>query len=390
MVCKESTCEPWGCRAAGPVESISINMGFKCGIVGLPNVGKSTIFNALTRGTAMAANYPFCTIDPNVGVVAVPDDRLRVLTEIVPTQKVVPTTIEMVDIAGLVKGASQGEGLGNQFLSHIAEVDAIIEVVRCFESKDIVHVSGTVAPLRDIDVIQTELILKDLEILAKHKTRYEKTAKSGDKKAAQILSVLERYEKTFNSGQPARKVTLTDDEKSLLKECHFLTDKPILYAANIAEEDLGKPDTVHAAAVRKKADAEGYRMIKISGKVEEDISKLEAGEREEFLKAMNMTESGLDQLAREGHQLLSLIAFFTVGETENRAWTLEKGASAPRAAGKIHSDFEKGFIRAEVVSYSDFVQYKGEQGAREKGKFRLEGKEYIVQDGDIMHFRFSV
>ncbi len=365
-------------------------MGFKCGIVGLPNVGKSTIFNALTRGSAQAANYPFCTIDPNIGIVAVPDKRLAVLTEIVPTRKVVPTSIEIVDIAGIVKGASQGEGLGNQFLSHIAEVDAIIEVVRCFESKDIIHVHGRVDPLRDIEVITTELILKDLEVLAKTKIRFEKAARAGDKKAFQMSSILERYENIFNEGKKASQLRLTAEEKALLKEIYFLTDKPVLYAANVAEEELGKSDTPHVAAVRKKAAAEGSAMIVISGKVEEDISRLEADEREEFLKAMNLSESGLDQLAREGHKLLSLNTFFTVGETENRAWTVEKGALAPQAAGKIHSDFEKGFIRAEVVSYDDFVKYRGEQGARGQGKFRLEGKEYVVQDGDIMHFRFSV
>jgi GTP-binding protein YchF len=365
-------------------------MGFKCGIVGLPNVGKSTIFNALARGSALVANYPFATIDPNVGIVPVPDKRLETLTEIVPTKKVVPTTLEIVDIAGIVKGASQGEGLGNQFLSHIAEVDAIIEVVRCFESGDIVHVSGSVDPLRDIEIIRTELILKDMEALSKHKARFEKAAKAGDKKAQTILNLLGRYEKAFNEVQTARQVSLTHEERSLLKEVHFLTDKPILYVANVAEEDLGKAETAHIAVVRKKAAGEGSGMIVISGKIEEEISKLDAAEREEFLKAMNLKESGLDQLVREGHKLLSLITFFTVGETENRAWTVEKDARAPQAAGKIHSDFEKGFIRAEVVSYDDFVKYRGEQGAREQGKFRLEGKEYVVQDGDIMHFRFSV
>ena len=364
-------------------------MSFKCGIVGLPNVGKSTIFNALTRGSALAANYPFATIDPNVGIVAVPDKRLQALTEIVSAKKVVPTTVEIVDIAGIVKGASQGEGLGNQFLSHIAEVDAIIEVVRCFESEDIVHVSGTVDPLRDIEVILTELILKDMEILSKLKTRYEKAAKL-DKGAAQMTAILGRYEKIFNEGKPARACALSAEEKALLKDVHFLTDKPVLYAANVGEDELGKPDSAHVAAVRKLAAQENAAMITISGKVEEDISRLEEGEREEFLKAMNMTESGLDQLAREGHKLLQLISFFTVGETENRAWDVQKGSTAPQAAGKIHSDFEKGFIRAEVVSYADFIKYRGEQGAREVGRFRLEGKEYIVQDGDIMHFRFSV
>lgn len=365
-------------------------MGFNCGIVGLPNVGKSTIFNALTRGQAMAANYPFCTIDPNVGIVAVPDKRLETLTEIVPTKKVVPTSIEIVDIAGIVKGASQGEGLGNQFLSHIAEVDAIIEVVRCFESKDIVHVSGTVDPLRDIEVIRTELILRDIEVLGKHKTRVEKLIKSGDKKAAAIVALLDRYEKAFNEGKTARQVSMTPDERLLLKDVHFITDKPVLYAANVADDELGKADTPHVAAVRKKAAEEASAMITISGKVEEEISRLEPAERVEFLKAMNLEESGLDKLAREGHKLLSLMTFFTVGETENRAWTVESGATAPKAAGKIHSDFEKGFIRAEVVSYDDFVKYRGEQKAREAGRFRLEGKEYVVQDGDIMHFRFSV
>lgn len=364
-------------------------MGFKCGIVGLPNVGKSTIFNALTRGSALAANYPFATIDPNVGIVAVPDKRLDALTEIVPTKKIVPTSLEIVDIAGIVKGASQGEGLGNQFLSHIAEVDAIIQVVRCFEGTDVIHVSGSVDPLRDIEVIRTELILKDLDALAKYKVRYEKAGKAGDKKAQSALAVLDRYEKVFNDGRAAKELKLTEEEHLLLKDVHFMTDKPVLYVANVAEEDL-LAETPHMASVRKKAEAEGSAMIAISGKVEEDISKLEAGEREEFLKAMGLSESGLDKLVREGHKLLQLIAFFTVGETENRAWTVEKGATAPRAAGKIHSDFEKGFIRAEVVSYEDFIRYRGEQGAREKGRFRLEGKEYVVEDGDIMHFRFSV
>ncbi len=365
-------------------------MGFKCGIVGLPNVGKSTIFNALTRGQALAANYPFATIDPNIGIVAVPDERLGVLTGIVPAQKIVPTVIEVVDIAGIVKGASQGEGLGNQFLSHIAEVDAIIEVVRCFEDTDIIHVNGSGDPIRDIEIIKTELILRDLDILSKHKTRYEKGARAGDKKAIQVLEVLNRIEAVLNTSQMARQVSLNAEEQALLKEVHFLTDKPILYVANVAEHELSQPDTPALKALRDKAKEEGSGVIVISGKVEEDISRLEAPERAEFLQAMNLKESGLDQLAREGHKLLSLITFFTVGETENRAWTVRKASTAPQAAGKIHSDFEKGFIRAEVIAYSDFLTFKGEQGAREKGKFRLEGKEYIVQDGDIMHFRFSV
>ncbi|MBI2095804.1 MAG: redox-regulated ATPase YchF [Candidatus Omnitrophica bacterium] len=365
-------------------------MGFNCGIVGLPNVGKSTIFNALTRGSALAANYPFATIDPNLGVVAVPDKRLDALTSIVPTQKVVPTSVEIVDIAGIVAGASQGEGLGNQFLSHIAEVDAIIEVVRCFEGGDVVHVNGSVDPLRDAEIIRTELILKDLETLGKARSRFEKAARAGDKKASQAIGLLARYEKIFDDGRRARQIALTAEERALLKDVKFLTDKPVLYAANIAEEEIGKPDGPSLGALRKKAAEEGSAIIAISGKAEEEISRLEAGEREEFLKAMNMKESGLDQLVREGYRLLNLITFFTVGPTENRAWTVAGGSSAPQAAGKIHSDFEKGFIRAEVVGYGDFVKYRGEQGARENGKFRLEGKDYRVCDGDIMHFRFGV
>ncbi len=365
-------------------------MGFKCGIVGLPNVGKSTLFNALTRAQALAANYPFATIDPNVGIVPVPDKRLEALTGIVPTKKVILTNLEVVDIAGIVKGASQGEGLGNQFLSHIAEVDAIIQVVRCFEGTDIVHVSGTVDALRDIEVVKTELILKDLEALSKHKTRLEKAVRAGDKTAKQAMDVLGRYEKAFNDGQAAREVTASDDERAALKDVRFLTEKPVLYVANVAEEEIGKPDNPHVAAVRKKAAEEGAAMIVVSGKVEEDISRLEPTERGEFLAAMGLEESGLDRLVREGHRLLGLQTFFTVGETENRAWTVEKGATAPKAAGKIHSDFEKGFIRAEVMAYDDFIKHKGEAGVRVAGRFRVEGKEYVVQDGDIMHFRFSV
>ena len=275
-------------------------------------------------------------------------------------------------------------------MSHIAEVDAIIEVVRCFESGDIIHVSGSVDPLRDAEVIRTELILKDLETLGKAKLRFEKSAKAGDKKASQVIGLLSRYEKCFDEGRRARQVSLTAEEKVLVKEAKFLTDKPILYVANIAEEELGKPDNAPVAALRKKAAEEGSAIIAISGKVEEEISRLEPGEREEFLKAMSMKESGLDQLVREGYRLLDLVTFFTVGPTENRAWTVARGSSAPEAAGKIHSDFEKGFIRAEVVGYEDFLKYRGEQGARENGKFRLEGKDYMVRDGDILHFRFSV
>ena len=298
--------------------------------------------------------------------------------------------MEIVDIAGIVKGASQGEGLGNQFLSHIAEVDALIQVVRCFEDRDILHVNGAVDPARDMEIIKTELILKDLEILSKHKARVEKGARAGDKKAQSTMALLDRFEKNFNAGKTAHQTERGAEEKLVLRELRFLTDKPILYAANVSEDELGGADSAHTAAVLKRAMDEGYSMIKISGKIEEEISRLGPAERVDFLKAMNMEESGLDQLAREGYKVLDLITFFTVGETENRAWTVERDSAAPHAAGKIHSDFEKGFIRAEVISYLDFVQYRGEQGAKEKGRFRLEGKEYIVQDGDVMHFRFSI
>lgn len=365
-------------------------MAIQCGIVGLPNVGKSTIFNALTRGTALAANYPFATIDPNVGIVPVPDPRLDALTRIVPTQKIVPTTLEIVDIAGIVKGASQGEGLGNQFLSHIAEVDAIVHVVRCFEGGDVVHVSGSVDPLRDIEVISTELILKDMDVLSKYRTRYEKAARSNDKKARQILAVIDQYDAVFNAGKAGRAVRLGAEERAIAAEFRLITDKPVLYAANVSEEDASGPNGPLAESVRRYAEAEGSAFIKISGKVEEDISRLEPLERGEFLQAMGLQEPGLDRLVREAYRLLGLITFFTVGETENRAWTLSRGSTAPQAAGKIHSDFEKGFIRAEVVGYEDFIRYQGEQVAKEAGRFRLEGKEYLVQDGDILHFRFSV
>jgi GTP-binding protein YchF len=270
-------------------------------------------------------------------------------------------------------------------------VDAIIEVVRCFEDKDIVHVAGSVDPARDIEIVKTELILKDLDALAKHKTRFEKSSRTGlDKKAQMLMALLGRFEKAFNEGRPARTVERTAEEAEAMREVRFLTDKPFLYVANISEDEISKPDSPHTASVRRMAEAEGSGMIKLSGRIEEEISRLEPVERQEYLTAMGMEESGLDQLARAGHALLKLQTFFTVGETENRAWTVEAGATAPRAAGKIHSDFERGFIRAEVIAYGDFIQYRGEQGAREKGRLRLEGKEYIVQDGDIMHFRFSV
>lgn len=365
-------------------------MGFNCGIVGLPNVGKSTIFNALTRSRAQAENYPFCTIDPNVGVVAVPDPRLDKLTKLVPTKKVVSTTMEFVDIAGLVKGASEGEGLGNQFLSHIAEVNAIAEVVRCFEDENIVHVHGSVNPKRDIEIVETELLLKDLEAVGKQIERLKKTAKSGDKKSSELLFVFEKLNKELTQGKPARKAALTEEEKEFIKSVPLLTQKPVIYVANLKDPHSVSKDPFYAQ-VEKIAKESGAVVTPICGKVEEEISRLETEvERSEYLEAMGLKEAGLNSLIRKGYELLKLITFFTVGPEENRAWTIPAGFRAPQAAGKIHSDLERGFIRAEVIGFDDFVSSGGEKGAREKGKLRLEGKEYVVKDGDILHIRFSV
>lgn len=364
-------------------------MGFKCGIVGLPNVGKSTIFNAITSAGAEAANYPFCTIEPNVGVVSVPDPRLDALAEIVQPKRILPTAIEFVDIAGLVKGASTGEGLGNQFLGHIRQVDAIAHVVRCFEDDNVVHVDGSVDPLRDVDVIQTELNLSDLATMEKRIQRIEKLAKSGDKPAQTELAVLRRVEQVLNEGKPVRAAGLDAEEFGLLRELFLITAKPVLYVANVAEEDL-PAGNAYVEQLRKHAEAEGSELVILCGKIESEIAELEGEEKVEFLQELGLASSGLDRMIHAGYQLLGLITYFTAGVPEVRAWTVPAGTKAPQAAGVIHTDFEKGFIRAEVIAYKSFLEARGEAGAKEKGLMRLEGKEYLVQDGDVMHFRFNV
>lgn len=364
-------------------------MGFNCGIVGLPNVGKSTIFNALTSAGAQASNYPFTTIDPNVGIVDIPDSRLDRLAEIYRPKKVTHTTMEFVDIAGLVKGASKGEGLGNKFLANIREVDAIAHIVRCFEDPNVVHVAGQVDPKADIEVIETELMLADIESLERRALKAEKLAKAGDKKTAQELEFIKKLSDALGKGEPLRRMGCTEQEAQWLKGYNLLSAKPVLYIANVSEEMIGRPNPL-VDIVRGIAESEGAKVVEISGKVEGEIAQLSKEERREYLESMGLMESGLDRMIRAGYELLGLITFFTAGEKEVRAWTIPRGTKAPQAAGVIHSDFEKGFIRAEVFHFDDLIRLGNEKAVKEAGMLRSEGKEYIVQDGDIMLFRFNV